>query len=73
MFALLLAEHARSGERAACLASGVRRCHGARSRSAQAGSLRFAVIGDSGTGSGAQNELARLLAEWRASSRSSSW
>ena len=30
------------------------------------GSLRFAVIGDSGTGTGAQNELARLLAEWRA-------
>ena len=30
------------------------------------GSLRFAVIGDSGTGSGAQYELARLLAEWRA-------
>ena len=27
------------------------------------GSLRFAVIGDSGTGTGAQNELARLLAE----------
>ena len=30
------------------------------------GSLRFAVIGDSGTGSGAQNDLARLLTEWRA-------
>jgi hypothetical protein len=30
------------------------------------GSLRFAVIGDSGSGSEAQNEVARLLAEWRA-------
>jgi 3',5'-cyclic AMP phosphodiesterase CpdA len=30
------------------------------------GSLRFAVIGDSGTGAAAQNDLARLLAEWRA-------
>jgi Calcineurin-like phosphoesterase len=31
------------------------------------GSLRFAVIGDSGTGTAAQSEVARLLAEWRAS------
>ena len=30
------------------------------------GSLRFAVIGDSGTGDSAQNELARRLVEWRA-------
>jgi predicted phosphodiesterase len=30
------------------------------------GSFRFAVIGDSGTGTAAQNALARLLAEWRA-------
>jgi hypothetical protein len=32
----------------------------------QEGSLRFAVIGDSGTGDAAQTELARKLAEWRA-------
>jgi hypothetical protein len=30
------------------------------------GSLRFAVIGDSGTGTRAQSEVARLLTEWRA-------
>jgi 3',5'-cyclic AMP phosphodiesterase CpdA len=30
------------------------------------GSLRFAVIGDSGTGDAAQKDIARLLVEWRA-------
>ncbi len=30
------------------------------------GSLRFAVIGDSGTGEPGQNEIARLLTQWRA-------
>jgi predicted phosphodiesterase len=33
----------------------------------QQGSLRFAVIGDSGTGAREQREVARLLAEWRSS------